>query len=888
MKSVQGTFALSAPGRSTGTAQALYYDDLQVQMEAGTWDENEVINDILVYYAGNTVADPDDVIQLSGENLYENVSAIRVMEISDFAETTPAYLNMYTHNSHYIQGKWYKPVNADTLLTDHAWNTAQSVRILQSTANSVKFIMPAGFKKGIFAVKLYGNDLRSDADDTVIYINNPKIDYVQGEEGRIALPGGTLRIIGKALAPYVDTSKGDYTVQAVDAHKIRVQLQNASGCYELKDITAQSAYSLQVRLPADLPQGSYEVTVYNGYGDGSCWSAPETVTVGKSPRDSWAKKVYNIRDFGANGMSTQNATPYVVNALSTIAGNGGGVLYFPKGVYNLFHSFVVPENTVLKGDGVDQSIIIWSPDQWDWNEFTPYLIGVSQNVEISDLAFYGTRMGNLYTVYGDGAGKAENLYFNNVRIHINPTAGTITEGSGTATTGKMNAAEMAAMALQECRNLISFNAPGTNALGTGGVQISNLRFNNCYYYSNDVMYRRPFALKADDLNMFNCSWRGGWGTLDGDRNIWEYNTFDQNCIAFLGRGVYSQSNKLQNKIDNNRELFVADGSGFLQDATVQQLDPKDNSRFRIIGRTYSAGTLVGTQIYIISGQGMGQTRQITANSGSEFTVDSPFVVAPNRNSRASFGTIRESMYFVKNLYYNGAAGGFFGRFSDVVYDGNTHERNGTFYFQSRSGDRNWYLSIINDRFIDAYFFHNNGLGAGSEWSGYADIWIYSDHPDQASLAMTFRHNYLDGYRLRFNPCYTNSLSDLVVDKNVFENSAVGISCDLDTGIEAIFFYKNSFFNVDVPISARPGLLNAVNAVGSKRFIQYTDTPADVPFARGDVNMDGVISLKDCSWVKYYLSELAVFTEEQKYLADVDEDGVITLKDARKIMEWIMQ
>lgn len=888
MQSVKGAFALSAPGRSSGTAQALYYDDVQVTMEAGTWDEDLEINDIFVYYAGNTIADPDDVIQLSGEGLYDLVSSIRVREISDLSNSTPAYLNEYTHNRHFVEGQWVQPVNMETIVSDPAWDTAQTVQILQSTDNAVKFIMPSGFKKGIFAVKLYGNDSRSDADDAVIYINNPEIDYTQGDEGDIALPGGTLRIIGKALAPYVDTSNGDYTVGAADTHKICVQLKNATASYELENITVQSAYSLQATLPADLPQGSYEITVYNGYGDGSCWSAPVAVTVGISPRDAWPKTVYNIRDFGANGLSTQNATPMVVNALSTIEGNGGGVLYFPKGIYNMFHSIVIPENTVLKGDGVDRSIIVWSPDQWDWHEFTPYLMGVSKNVEIRDLAFYGTRMGNLYTIYGDSAGESENLYFTNVRIHINPTAGTITEGSGTATTGNMSVSEMYAMALEECKNLISFSAPGSNSLGTGGIKINNLRFKDCYYYANDVMFRRPFALKANYLNMYNCSWHGGWGTLDGDNNIWEYNTFDQNCIAFLGRGVYSQNNKLQNKMDNNRELFVADGSGFLQNATVQQLDPEDNTRFRIVGRTYSTGALIGTQIYIISGQGMGQTRQIIANDGDEFTVDSPFVVAPNRNSRASFGTIRESMYFVKNLYYNGAAGGFFGRFSDVVYDGNTHERNGTFYFQSRSGDRNWYLSIVNDRFIDAYFFHNNGMGTGSEWSGYADIWIYSDQPNQASLAMTFRHNYLDGYRLRFNPSFTNGLSDIVVDKNVFENAAVGISCDLDTGIEAIFLYKNSFFNVDTPISARPAFLSAVNSTGSKRFIQYSDTADGTPFPLGDVNTDGSVTLKDCSLVKYYLSELAVLTEEQKYLADVDQDNTITLKDARKILDLLMQ
>ena len=56
---------------------------------------------------------------------------------------------------------------------------------------------------GKYIVKIFGKDNSIDADDQIIYINAPIIDYTVGNEGAIAQAGTELRIIGKNLPYFV-------------------------------------------------------------------------------------------------------------------------------------------------------------------------------------------------------------------------------------------------------------------------------------------------------------------------------------------------------------------------------------------------------------------------------------------------------------------------------------------------------------------------------------------------------------------------------------------------------------------------------------------------------------------------------------------------------------
>lgn len=76
----------------------------------------------------------------------------------------------------------------------------------------------------------------------------------------------------------------------------------------------------------------------------------------------------------------------------------------------------------------------------------------------------------------------------------------------------------------------------------------------------------------------------------------------------------------------------------------------------------------GVQIYIHYGQGEGQSRTVTSvrnataaeGGGIIVTIDEPFTIEPNLNSRTLIRRPRENITFYNIHYKNGSATGFYG------------------------------------------------------------------------------------------------------------------------------------------------------------------------------------------------------------------------------------
>ena len=69
--------------------------------------------------------------------------------------------------------------------------------------------------------------------------------------------------------------------------------------------------------------------------------------------EKWPEKVFNIRDFGAKGDNVTDDSEAFRKALQAVAENGGGIIYFPAGIYRLNGWFLLPRRTVLRGEGMD-------------------------------------------------------------------------------------------------------------------------------------------------------------------------------------------------------------------------------------------------------------------------------------------------------------------------------------------------------------------------------------------------------------------------------------------------------------------------------------------------------------------------------------------------------
>ncbi|MBQ2135802.1 MAG: hypothetical protein II201_02845, partial [Clostridia bacterium] len=402
------------------TQGAAYYDDVSVTYEKARIDEDTYVNnDIIVYYTGNTAQYADDVVTVTGEDLYENVSFIEIAPVANDTNDTQAggYVKQMNEFDLGKEGKY-------TSSSEHTFDEEKSKKtaILQPDEDSFKFVIPASFENGIYALKLngYNNDYK------VIYINRPIIEHFQGDEGNIATPGGYIQLMGENLA----LSEND----GFDGGKVKVQLKNSAGAtifYE-EDIEVLSAYSIKIPIPADFKTGDYEIMVYNGFGDGTCWSQPFSVKIGDSPRSSWNKTIYNIRDYGATGELDCNATPAFVNALSDIAKNeNGGVLYIPTGQYIILHTLIIPEKVTLMGDGQDESIVLFIPDQWDFGEMPKSMFYATSNIEVKDLGFYGTRMPATFTFMNetDPNKTNENIYIHDCTLYADPFTADASDGN---------------------------------------------------------------------------------------------------------------------------------------------------------------------------------------------------------------------------------------------------------------------------------------------------------------------------------------------------------------------------------------------------------------------------------------------------------------------------
>lgn len=867
-------------------SNAAYYDDVTVSWEAARVDDEEYVNeDITIYSTGNTAQYPDDVVQVTGEDLYENVSRIEIAPIENDPGTA-GYILQNTPESTPRQGKF-------TTASTPTWNeaSAEELAILQPDEDSFKFVLPADFAHGIYALKAYGYQDQSDAEDVVLYINRPRVEQKQGDEGDIStvggkiveqgdgtrtISGGYLQLIGENLA--LAENNG-----FVGGGPIQVQFKNASTTriFTGDQILVNSKYSLMVPIPSDMPVGDYEVMVYNGFGDSTCWSEPVTVTIGVSPRAAWPTEVFNLqKDYGASGQLGQNATPYFVNALADIAENGGGILYIPKGQYILRHTIIIPENVTVLGDGQDETIILWIPDQWEFGGMPSALVYATDNIAIEDIGFYATRMPNMFTFVEKVTGN-KNIYFSNCTMYTNPYTADATGGN--VSSGHIyDSATLQLMVTNE----------GTGyffRIGNTKNRSKNVRFENNWLFHGPLLDTTSYWVNADYAYFCNNTvWNGCYASFQaGTSLVYMNNTFEAMAHEMTGYGAYSQNNTYQNTSNNNRELHVADHVPEANDITMVSTQNPDVYSF--VNKPYGTNDLVGYQIYVYDGPGKGSTRIITGNSGTEVQLDTPLAVTANMDTKITLRIPRQHQFFVDNTFYNGCAGGFFGGCSDVIYDGNTFSRVTTQYQQAIFGDNNFYISYVDNTFIDPFALFNYGYAENSmqNWVGPSYIELHSTISNK-SYGHSFCRNTLDGYKLRIFGFVNKAMRNVVVAKNSFANveTAVEIrqgSSAYDNG--GIIFYKNVTENV----SQLCNQLNSTyrNDYGAKLIENLVSSAPNEGFVRGDVNGDGAVSLKDCTMLRYALAGRLTLTAAQISRGDINDSGIISLKDIAAIRNYLM-
>lgn len=908
------------------------YDDVEITYVPGEWEEDRSIESIYPYYSGNTEYGPDDVLTIYGENIYDNISRIEFVQIPD-ADYKNALLSAADTGSFggidtkflpeisYSHDK-QKSGNYIFAANEAYWDASRAVRlrIQQPSKNSVKVILPTvdangdSITQGIYALKLCGND-SSGRDDVIIYINNPETDYVYGDDGDHATQGGTLRIIGENMAlGYDEIDRNDFIEdsdediakynKAMADVKYKVYVKIAGNGYSRvfstvnNDVVIQSMNGLTVNLPKDIPLGEYEVTVFNGFGDSGCWSAPVKMTVGTNVRSTWPDAVYDITNYGASASDAdQDITGILMDVIQlALDRTDGGIIRIPAGRYKLIYSIVIPEKIQLVGDGSDKTILYWDPTQWKMDSCPSFLIGFEKNIAIEGIGFYGTRGQCIIRSYGgkntqNSTDYNENVYLKDVNVQFQPLLGVASGGSGV---GVLIGSEA------EVQNLIRAECTATNSYGMFVSNPYNLQMDEVTIYRTVTNCPLIFSW-GRYVHINKCKITDEWQHGNINNVIIEYTEFARTTLGYQGDNVYYHGNTIYDRTINNRELFVADGSPASlsgnANAIITLATPEEcvlygytyGYAYRVISGWGEQHDMV--QLYVRNGQGIGQTRLTTsymtktAPDGTRttyVTVSEPFTVAPNSNSRVVARAPRENMYFSYMYYENGLATGYFGGFADTIYNRCYWNHVTDIYFDSYNSDLNWYLSIVNGTFVKAYNFHDIGTSAWK--TDYGSI-IFTSQNSQAyspTSSIRFYGNNLDGYQLYMKSAYSEGVRDVVIQNNEWDGSFTAVSTlGKAESCDGIFIYKNILNDNERFLS---NVLSGSNSVGSKRIIHYVSGDRD-GFQVGDINGDGAVTLKDVTLLKYYLSGELTLGEEQLARADFYADGEINLADALAIRHY---
>ncbi len=100
---------------------------------------------------------------------------------------------------------------------DQAWTATLSdgvksaeVELLQQNRQSFKFIIPADFAEGAYTLTLAGEK------PLTIVVNEPNVQWLQGDEGPIATADGWVRVQGECLT----LTAADGTVTTLTAEKV--------------------------------------------------------------------------------------------------------------------------------------------------------------------------------------------------------------------------------------------------------------------------------------------------------------------------------------------------------------------------------------------------------------------------------------------------------------------------------------------------------------------------------------------------------------------------------------------------------------------------------------------------------------------------------------------
>jgi hypothetical protein len=384
-------------------------------------------------------------------------------------------------------------------------------------------------------------------------------------------------------------------------------------------------WSLSAWLPPDLAPGAYELLIHGRHGGAYGWSDPLRLTVAAKPS---ARRIVNLRDLGAKGDGLSDDTAAFEAALKQAA--PGGTLLLPPGTYAITKTLDLPDDIVVQGAGMHQTII--ANQQFPSTEtrtLTEARTAFAGRDLLRGMSRFGLRDLTLRFMPANGSalcvGKdplwSEDASLYRVRLETQQDFGLAKDHGYCAR--PLNIVKARRFSMVRCETY-----------GPGGC--------SCERKVEDSLF-------SQNLFQSDRTWRGHvfkfWGA--------EHVIFEDNRLTGDTRGFVMQTHfgvNFQNFIAGNTvertvlggnagETYLIEGSGYLYESRVASATDTSFTTLRwpsVRGKEASRNDCVGRFVVIALGRGLGQWRRITAcdPAARELSVDTSWRVTPDTTSVA--------------------------------------------------------------------------------------------------------------------------------------------------------------------------------------------------------------------------------------------------------------
>lgn len=698
-----------------------------------------------VFWVSDPVRPDETVVLLTeGASAASTVEAVRLADGKVRAPGTPAAL----------PAKW------------------STIKPLQAARQCVKVVLPADWQPGVFAVRVR----EGNASSSVAFANTPDPWWLQGDEGQHSTPGGWVRVFGKCLR--------------LDAQPAQLVLRDSRGTDATLKLTQVTTWALGGNLPATLQPGEYEVFVHNGCGGDLTWKSAGKLNV--IPPVAWKTDIFTVA-----GEGEQNDTDKTLRAaLKQAEDNGGGVVYLPRGTYDVKGQLVIPSHTVLRGEGMGLVSLHW-PDY----EAPPDSLVVANDCAIEDLSLYCRN--HLRVITNEPV--SERLRLKRVRIRAN--AFFMALGPGETFRGRTAPKKISEGYVLRLTGR-NYQVTDCDLWGSGAVlSIDPHSFTGQRGPWYGVISRNRIAYGATghlfenaDCLIFEGNDVMGRGTCAGGNGISTYwNNFS--------RHIYYAGNHVHDLYGVDREMMTLDGDGVAYFGTAQahgnRLTLDSDPVFRDYAPTPHTDYR-GAVVYILDGTGAGQYRTVTANADREWTVDRPWEMPPDGTSRLSIVPFRGRNLFVGNVFEDGGPVQLYGSAADVVVAENRGVRMDAIFAWGLTQHGWGWHPVWRCQFLDNEFLEGSGYGARVQGPAFMGV-VTSPGNEQYSGPLA------RGNIMRRNVLQTGSLislagtcQDALVEGCTIKHTPTGIRIGKD--VQGVLLRRNVFEDVARPVD---GAANAV-------------------------------------------------------------------------------